>query len=299
MCEKTKFHNLILGECVECDSEEGMMCEEDGLTTETLKIKGGFWRFSNSSLDIEECKPAKDCAQINATQCEEGHDGPICANCQAGFARSKVSNKCDLCPPDMTPGKAIGNFVLTVSVPTVLILAFVAWKKRKKKKLGEKLSDKVLNLHDRKHWTHRLRTKAKIISSSFQIVCEFASTLRISFPPLFASFTGLIGNFVEFDIVQFGSFGCVFDANFHNQLLFYTIAPIVITVSMVVYYTVTAIWRSKAKRKEVRERRKRKMPCAKRGASISLSFSSSISLARLTQLFFRRCSIFVSPRSSP
>jgi len=93
----------------------------------------------------------------------------------------------------MTPGKAIGNITLVVGIPLVLLLAFITW--RQKEKEGEKLSDKVLNLHDKKHWTHRLRTKAKIISSNFQIVCEFASTLRINFPPVFASFTGLIGNF--------------------------------------------------------------------------------------------------------
>jgi len=156
----------------------------------------------------------------------------------------------------MTPGEAIGNFMLIVPIPLVLLLAFIARKKKKKKKKkeGEKLSDKVLSLHDINHWTHRLRTKTKIVSSSFQIVCEFASTLRINFPPVFASFTGFIGNFVKLDIIRLGSFGCVFDDSFHNQLLLYTIAPIFVTVVLMIYYVVATAGRNKAKREEVRER---------------------------------------------
>jgi len=155
----------------------------------------------------------------------------------------------------MTPGKEIGNFMLVVGIPLVLLMIFLV--KRRKKKKGEKLSDKVLNLHNKKHWTYRFRTKAKIISSSFQIVCEFSSTLRLNFPPLFASFTGLIGNFVKLDIIRLGSFGCVFYYSFHNQLLFYTIAPIFVTVLLLIYYAVATAGRTKAKREEVSERRKR------------------------------------------
>ena len=89
----------------------------------------------------------------------------------------------------------------------------------------------------------------------------FETKIPILYPPPqpFAqtSHKVAISEFVKLDIIRLGSFGCVFDDSFHNQLLFYTIAPIFFTIVLVIYYAVATAGRNKAKRGEVSERRKR------------------------------------------
>jgi hypothetical protein len=70
--------------CEMCDSET-MVCEEIGLTVETIPVAEGYWRLSNRTVDIHECNvPGNFSACISGvdgTQCAEGHTGPRCEWC--------------------------------------------------------------------------------------------------------------------------------------------------------------------------------------------------------------------------
>ncbi|GMI59611.1 hypothetical protein ScalyP_jg169, partial [Parmales sp. scaly parma] len=222
---------VLVAECKPCEgvtsesgvSKEGLICNEVGLTTETLKLSPGYWRSGNSSVKIEMCENIGDCPQKNVTQqCADGHEGPICANCLPDHTRS-VSGGCEECEETSTSSMLMLLACLIIS----LILSRVL-----KRKLR---NTSIADVHNKKHWANRLKTKAKILSSSFQIVCEFAATLKVSFPPVFSEFTKWVSTIVQFDFISIGSFGCMMDMNYYGSLLLYTLAPIGITLLLAVY----------------------------------------------------------------
>jgi len=182
-------------------------------------------------VKIEQCEIAGDCPQQNNTQCADGHDGPICANCLPSYTRS-VAGGCEQC-------NAISksSITLAVVVPLTLLLILALWWRRRQSRSKAKSStaDTILEVHNKKHWANRLKTKVKILSSSFQIVCEFAATLRVDFPPVFSGFTLWLSAIVKLEYFQLGAFGCMVDTGFYNMLLFYTLTPIFITLLLVVY----------------------------------------------------------------
>jgi len=239
ICSKGDFRILLsfssavlVAECQPCEgvtsdsgvSKEGLICNEVGLTTETLKLSPGYWRSGNSSVKIEMCENVGDCPQKNVTQqCEDGHEGPICANCLPGHTRS-VSGSCEECEETSSSSMLT---LLACLIPLSLILSRVLKRRMK--------NTSIADVHNKKHWANRLKTKVKILSSSFQIVCEFAATLKVSFPPVFSGFTKWVSTIVQFDFISIGSFGCMMEMNYYGSLLLYTLAPIVITLLLVVY----------------------------------------------------------------
>ena len=239
ICSKGDFRVLLnsssavlVAECQPCEgvtsdsgvSKEGLICNEVGLTTETLKLSPGYWRSGNSSVKIEMCENVGDCPQKNVTQqCADGHEGPICANCLPDHTRS-VSGSCEECEETSSSSMLT---LLACLIPLSLILSRVLKRRMK--------NTSVADVHNKKHWANRLKTKVKILSSSFQIVCEFAATLKVSFPPVFSGFTKWVSTIVQFDFISIGSFGCMVDTNYYGSLLLYTLAPIVITLLLVVY----------------------------------------------------------------
>ena len=225
ICNEGNFRKLgkqffpLAGVCVPCleVSAEGTDCKDVGLTTETLTLLPGFWRSSNTSTEIVQCASEDECVQVQAfnktQQCIEGHDGPICENCLPKWSRSGVNGNCAQCPENAASGEAVLNYVIVVSVPCAMAIAvYICFRKRqiaraaRKERRGKHTkrgSNAVVSVYsedmrefrenNEKHWTSQLRTKVKILSSSFQIVAEFGSTLRITFPPVFVAF----GNWIK------------------------------------------------------------------------------------------------------
>ncbi|GMI60191.1 hypothetical protein ScalyP_jg10056 [Parmales sp. scaly parma] len=257
ICSKGDFRVLLnsssavlVAECQPCEgvtsdsgiSKEGLICNEVGLTTETLELSPGYWRSGNSSVKIEMCENVGDCPQKNATQqCADGHEGPICANCLPGHTRL-VSGGCEECEETSSSSMLA---LLACLIPLSLILSRVLKRRMK--------NTSIADVHNKKHWANRLKTKVKILSSSFQIVCEFAATLKVSFPPVFSGFTKWVSTIVQFDFISIGSFGCMVDTNYYGSLLLYTLAPIVITLLLVVYILLGKVMHrsDKLKQKEI------------------------------------------------
>ncbi|KAL4435129.1 hypothetical protein ABPG74_003622 [Tetrahymena malaccensis] len=61
--------------CQLCPSDKATFCEKD-----IIKIKSGFWRESNMTDIIIECKNNPD-ACLGEDKCLEGHIGPLCEDC--------------------------------------------------------------------------------------------------------------------------------------------------------------------------------------------------------------------------
>ena len=97
------------GDCVPCP--EGTMCRgatQDtsiGLKLQDLPVKEGWWRASNTSVDIKRCEDYDSSAGsgciggTNASACKQSLDGPLCVLCKAGAGHfyNKDTHECEEC----------------------------------------------------------------------------------------------------------------------------------------------------------------------------------------------------------
>ena len=136
--------------CVSCPT--GSTCVQ-GTTVETIAINPGWWRITNMTLDVRECKTAGVCigdilfinhslstngtnTSANLTNltgylpewrgvntfgddlCAEGHAGPYCEVCYKGFYSSAATDhKCLKCS-----GRTVGSYLAEPMFFTFLVL---------------------------------------------------------------------------------------------------------------------------------------------------------------------------------
>ena len=76
------------GDCVGCPL--GTACDTSGHTTLTLPVKAGWWRASNTSVDVKRCadhdaEEGSGCVGgSGAWSCKEKLSGPLCVLCKDG-----------------------------------------------------------------------------------------------------------------------------------------------------------------------------------------------------------------------
>ena len=77
-----------VGDCVRCPAGTG--CETAGYSTQTLPLLTGWWRASNTSVDIKRCadhdaEEGSGCVGgPDAWSCKEKLSGPLCVLCKDG-----------------------------------------------------------------------------------------------------------------------------------------------------------------------------------------------------------------------
>ncbi|GMI20715.1 hypothetical protein TeGR_g3237, partial [Tetraparma gracilis] len=250
-CSKSEFRVLeppgmntthYIGQCLTCP--DGTDCSDPGITVESLPLKQGYWRSNSSSHNIVQCYTEAACTHPNRTttaadfsldnQCKEGHTGPICNVCLKGYAKS-VTGECDMCVYESSVPDEMYAFVAIVGVVTATILACVRRrikKKRKKRKerlaAGDELGGGARRppVTLKKHWIERARTKAKILTSFYQIVSQFESVLNVRFPPVFEEFGRLVSKFANLDALNLAKVGCLVQTNFYHKLVLSTMGPL-------------------------------------------------------------------------
>ena len=111
-------------ECRECP--EHAICDHTNVTLHALRLQKGYWRHAPDSLEIRRCPEPDACvggAIVNATtdsMCRQGHTGPLCAVCVAGYAKTR-EGLCAQCPPE----RASLNLAVTVLAPLGLAAVVV------------------------------------------------------------------------------------------------------------------------------------------------------------------------------
>eukprot|EP00808_Paulinella_micropora_P008261 g35593.t1 len=75
----------------------GGLCNQDGLSTQSILVAPGYWRHSHQSPDFYPCPP-HFCQGGNSTgNCGPHRTGPLCALCVAAHVRT-AHNTCRACP---------------------------------------------------------------------------------------------------------------------------------------------------------------------------------------------------------
>ena len=84
--------------CKQCP--DGAACTSDGIVLGLLPLEEGYWRARNESPVVLPCNVPGAClggAVVADALCREGHRGPYCEICDAGFYRDAASGLCEDC----------------------------------------------------------------------------------------------------------------------------------------------------------------------------------------------------------
>ncbi|GMH94601.1 hypothetical protein TL16_g12953 [Triparma laevis f. inornata] len=80
-----------------------------------------------------------------------------------------------------------------------------------------------------KNWVNKLKTKAKILTSFYQIVSKLPSTLAVEYPAVYRGFTTAVNSLFNFNTIGLLSVGCFLPRSFYSfygSFLVMTLTPI-------------------------------------------------------------------------
>jgi hypothetical protein len=195
-CDSGSFLVGTGGETKACDaSKEGMNATRFGATLEEVPLLAGFWRISINTSDIRQCPVAEACVggADPVEYCREGHDGPYCNLCEAGFSKDVFG----LCQECQTSTTSIIGTVLTVVGLLLLAVALVVVNKRLKRNERVKAASKAA------------ACGLKILFVTYQILATLPSIIpNLTLPANFKAMLSSI-QFTKLNLFQLVSVGCV------------------------------------------------------------------------------------------
>jgi hypothetical protein len=215
---------------VYCD--ERLDCSAPGLTVETLRLRPGYWRTGNRSLALVSC-PNHYCVGGTAQSgyCLSQHRGPLCEGCGPGYARSALGG-CTPCDKGATIASPIisGVFVLLVLAAAVVVLL------RRARDLERDITRKleaVKALQEANDYAMVLAsavTRIKILIVHFQISLVLPDLMSVRLSPELARWLGVM-RVVNLDVMDLLRLGCFVRRDFYVDLLFFSLAPVVLGIS--------------------------------------------------------------------
>ncbi|CAN0056334.1 unnamed protein product, partial [Scytosiphon promiscuus] len=210
---------------------EGSQTTTRGNTVETLEILPGFYRSSETSLDIRECFHEQACAggEIVGEYCSEGYSGPYCAVCTAGYSPG-YAHTCKSCLGD-SKRRALG-IIASIATVALVALAFLVAKLVSVVETGPPVKAQSRWQQKCSVWQQRMRntvplTAVKIVVVVWQIVTQYSDVAGVQYPGAYNDFLSVI-DMVNLDLGFIISFACVYDTNFYDRLLMATICPMVV-----------------------------------------------------------------------
>ena len=129
------YYASVSSECVSCPP--GTLCETIGIDVHGLLLQAGWWRISNTSVDIKRCPDYKSsnlaCVGgegAGAGMCKDTLDGPFCVLCSGGVGHyyDKDDKKCYECGADT---RCVSSppppYLLSPQLPLLLLSGTARW----------------------------------------------------------------------------------------------------------------------------------------------------------------------------
>jgi hypothetical protein len=198
------------------DCKEGMICDLQDTTLESMHIKSSFWRVDNTSTDIrfclnsqEACKGGTVAGDLGTGYCKQNHHGPFCMLCVAGYYPSEGS--CISCAEFQRRSDA-----LIVAICFVLLVSLFYFAHR---------SSSVIRNSVAKLQTRTMLVKLKHVATFFQIVLLLPSVYIVPYPTSYVNFLKAF-SFVNINVIQIFSLGCIEGWDFHVAFVFACAFPV-------------------------------------------------------------------------
>jgi hypothetical protein len=257
---------IINGKCVACpagsysletDVTASTTCTEclslgtvDSCYADQIFLADGYWRRYPTSEAIIPClDELSGCGGGNYTGdagCVLGYEGPLCSLCSEGYYRS--DKKCILCVDrgHMSPAAVFFSTIGAAGVITTL--AVVLYKLQSKGGLTAMLFIIMANIAAWfKKEARDMKVQLKILTTTFQITSTIPIAMEVAFPPQFARYLSAMSVFnlnvmsvVPVDCANAGGY------NFIDKLVMITLAPIGLSLLLLLACTVEYSYRSLA-----------------------------------------------------
>jgi hypothetical protein len=251
-CGCIEGHYVVATDPLFCDSvtkcgycPEGLNCNVDpslhpsGQVLEEARLKGGYYRAHNSSLNVVKCPaPQTQCvggATFGSELCALGYKGAFCMVCELGdLAKGEVrytrsGDECLKCD-----GSSEAILYTTLTLLGLLMIGAVVFVSRAKKKKRGKGRKSRYNTDRVEVWLDKVQTKYKILVTFTQILSKITTLYPIRLPAMFTTFWSNF-SFLSFDVSVL-PMNCVLDSNFHDRLVVTTLFPMIYFCGSVVVW---------------------------------------------------------------
>ncbi|KAJ8614287.1 hypothetical protein CTAYLR_001173 [Chrysophaeum taylorii] len=252
--------------CVDCDDDDGLDCDTDGVVLEGLEVKSGYWRATALSTKTYECSLSHACEGGNDTrtsvQCSHGNKGALCGACKRNYDFDPVANKCLKCKTLAKQFEGAGVlvcvFLLSVVIGIWSLKKFLTkerWAHFKKMavlvgtgkfnmrdadKFGEMSSSRRKQAEEeaeerQKRLQKSIMTKVKIIVAAYQIATSTQFVIpQVNFPDIFKTVLRA-SNIIGLDFMSLGSTDCLIHLSYFHKLMVTTLSPFVFTFLVVMF----------------------------------------------------------------
>ena len=261
------------GECQACPT--GSVCKYDGENTYTeLEIAKGYWRISETSVDVLECPLAEACngqgtaaLEANSSQrrlgsfsndyCTPGYKGTLCSVCDTknDYFKSFDTGKCEACADVNSFGNLLANsptFLTFILVLLGIVIATVAVtvlerlrhpndRERTDRESEEDASDDkpLKDSHHAPRTRLQLGVELKQMISFAQIVATMRYTCGVTFP---AHFDALLAILAIFNLDVYPALGMQCQVkyfDFINRMVCVTGGPLLFGMFMAAMHSFT------------------------------------------------------------
>lgn len=174
-----------------------------------------FDQIRNPQRGVFPCASDACIVENGRPACVQGHTGPLCANCAAGYSRPGFVGRCKECSQTMSAMWAIFGAMSALAL-IITGLYFVS---------VDSTSGKIASIV----------TLGKIAISLVQVLTSLQFTLRVQWPTVFLWFVNLLKVF-SFDLLGFVDVGCVSSYTYYTKVLFAAFMPPVLLAGVAVVY---------------------------------------------------------------
>ena len=163
-------------------------------------------------------------------QCRTGSSGPLCQNCDDGYARKGLNAPCFLC--NDAPGATGFGFTFVLLAIVFIIVGFmVVLRYIAKTQAGDKEVTGVVAI------VNKVMSLAKSCIGLFQVISQLEFTLDLSFPDTFKWFIDVVKIF-SLDMLGWLDIGCVTSFTYYVKFTFGILLPAMLLIGCAISYAI-------------------------------------------------------------
>ena len=233
------YYKASNGSCLVCPV--GTECSEAGVSISTLPVIAGYFRASNTSIDVRRCPDAgENCGgRDDCDESSSGCRGNVSQPCEPSLA----GIMCQLCQDDdhyYVPASGEsrahcsecgGTFETTLGVVLAIVVGAIFLVTALERGYHRLSLDARLALKGA-HKKLRLDVKLKIIVGFYMIATQVGDVYEVRLPQdiqqLFIVMTGIVSLGLNARSIQTTPLACLGLPGYVPQLLFWTLAPLIL-----------------------------------------------------------------------
>jgi hypothetical protein len=163
-------------------------------------------------------------------QCRTGSSGPLCQNCDDGYARKGLNAPCFLCKD--APGATGFGFSFAILAIVLIVVGFmVLLRYVAKTQAGDKEVTGVVAI------INKVMSLVKSCIGLFQVISQLEFTLDLSFPSTFKWFIDVVKIF-SLDMLGWLDIGCITSFTYYVKFTFGILLPAMLLIGCVISYAV-------------------------------------------------------------